>query len=117
MGSAISKRKPWELPKRDYNREPGQGRKATNQWFYRSKPWRNCRSIKLSINPFCECNACKVSGRILNAEVVDHIKPINPNDPYNTMNGKYGEPLSFDNLMSMSARCHNKKSAREAHVL
>ena len=115
MKSYVSHRKPWELPKIEYNKLQGQGRKATNQWFYKSKPWRNVRMVKLSINPFCECNDCKNKGWTLQADVVDHIKPVNPNNPYLTLHGEYGEPLSLDNLMSMTTRCHNKKSAKEAH--
>jgi len=111
----IKKRKPWELPKRDYNKEQGQGRKITPTWFYNSKAWKRIREVKLKLNPFCECEDCKRRNRILQANTVDHIIPINPIDPYDTQNGKYGEPLLLSNLQSMTARCHNKKSGREAH--
>lgn len=109
------KRRPWELKPREYNRLPGQGRKSTNQWFYQSKPWKIIRKIKLQMDPFCQCERCKIMGRTQEANTVDHIIPINPVDPFDTQGGKYGEPLELENLMSMTTRCHNRKSGKEAH--
>jgi len=47
------------------------------------------------------------------ARVLDHIKPINPKDAYNTAGGRYGEPLSPDNVQWLCDTHHAKKSGAE----
>lgn len=112
-----SVRRPWEPAPVNYNSMAGQGRKnnEVSQAFYRSSAWRSIRSYKLKINPLCECERCKLQHRVLPAKVVDHVKQVNPENPYDTQNGKYGDPFNIKNLMSMSVNCHNRKSAIERH--
>lgn len=56
------------------------------------------------------------AGIVKAARVVDHIIPINPDDPYDTQDGKFGEPLDEDNCRSLCDECHNRKSGRDGHV-
>lgn len=71
--------------------------------FYSSHRWKELRAIKLLYCPLCECDACKASGEVVPADVVDHIKP----------RCDYPElELDYDNLRSMSARHHNRHTAK-----
>ena len=87
--------------------------RVTKTKFYHSPAWRKLRQIHLSENPYCV--ECIKKGKNTAANTVDHIKPINRNDPFNTMAGMYGDPLDPENLQSMCEKCHNSKSGREAH--
>lgn len=72
--------------------------------FYNSRPWKRLRAAKLLASPMCECDDCKVSGALVPASVVDHIKP----------RCDYPElELDYDNLRSMSERHHNRRTARD----
>lgn len=97
--------------KRHYGNIPGRYKAA--QKFYSSKAWRSLRDLILIENPFCCCERCEKSENPLPANVVDHNRPINHNDPYDTQNGKYGEPLDRKNLTAMNSSCHNRKTAIE----
>lgn len=103
-----SPQRPW-IKKVNYN-IPGQGRKIVNK-FYQSKAWRRFTREHRIIEPLCR--ECKKDGIITPAYCTDHIKPINPLDSYDTMNGRYGEPLDHDNAQSLCESCHAKKSAKE----
>lgn len=108
------KRRPWEPKPTEYNKLAGQGRKfGGNQKFYRSKTWRSCRAAGLAAEPLCV--ACQKVGKVTAATVRDHIKPINPQNAWDTQNGLYPHPLDRSNHQSMCAPCHNSKSAKERH--
>lgn len=105
---------------RNTERRPWQGQLKPAYWkgvkktaFYSNRPWRRTRLAKLQANNFM-CEQCTKKGVITEATEVHHIKPINQEDPYNTQGGKFGEPLSFINLMTLCFTCHtqiqNKKS-------
>lgn len=107
------KRKPWE-PKPIDKAKAGGGRKyGGNQRFYRSRDWRECRAVGLMKEPFCK--SCKDRGITTQGKVRDHIIPINSKNAYDTENGKYPHPLDMSNHQTLCVRCHNRKSAKEAH--
>lgn len=74
-----------------------------NSEFYQSQRWRRVRLQFLQQHPLCA--ECEGRGIVTPATVVDHIKPINEG----------GDRFNFDNLQGLCAKCHNKKSGREAH--
>ena len=100
-----SKKRAW-MPEH----KPQEGRKIKNP-FYHTTKWRKVRRQYITLHPLCEI--CEKEGRTVPGTVVDHIKPINRVDAYDTQNGKYGEPLDFENLQTLCERCHAKKSAKE----
>ena len=79
------------------------GRRHANTEFYRSTAWRKLRAEQLRRQPLCEC--CLAQGRHTPARVVDHIRPVNLG----------GAPLDLENLQSLCAVCHNRKSGTERH--
>lgn len=98
------KRRPWEPT--SATRQAHARRVKPNYDFYNSRKWRTVRALYLSTHPFCECEDCKRLPVPLPADVVDHITPINQG----------GDPLDENNFQAMNARCHNKKSGKEAHT-
>lgn len=71
--------------------------------FYQAPHWRKLRALILEREPLCrECNK---EGRITEAKMVDHIKPIRLG----------GERIDEDNLQPLCHSCHNTKSAKERH--
>jgi len=58
----------------------------------------------LRIHPICECKDCKKSGRIIAAEVVDHVIP---------HKGSYELFWDPNNHQAMSKRHHDRKTALE----
>lgn len=91
-------RRPWMV-----ERKPQEGRKHSNTKFYQSTAWRKLRVVKLEQQPLCE--ECLSKGIHTTAKVADHIVPIN----------RGGAALNIENLQSLCDRCHNIKSAKEAH--
>jgi 5-methylcytosine-specific restriction enzyme A len=73
--------------------------------FYNSAVWRNCRNAYFAAHPVCVM--CHRAG-----QVVDHIRPVNPVDAYDTQGGAFGEPLHYTNLQTLCHKCHNSKSGR-----
>ncbi len=69
--------------------------------------------MHLRENPLCV--ECLKEGFPAPGNTVDHIKQVNQKDPFDTQNGKYGEPLDPDNLQTLCNSHHNKKSAKERH--
>ena len=100
-----SKKRPW-IPER----KAQEGRKVKNT-FYHTTVWRKVRKLYINTNPLCE--ECARQGITTPGTMVDHIKPINREDPYKTHFGNYGEPLDESNLQTLCERCHAKKSAKE----
>jgi 5-methylcytosine-specific restriction endonuclease McrA len=87
--------------------KPFEGHKYTT--FYSNAPWRRLRDQFIRQHPLCK--HCEANGIITASHDIDHIKPINPDDPYNTDGGKYGEALNPDNLQALCKKCHIKKTA------
>ncbi len=134
-----SRRRPWR-PKREETK-PQVGRKFKNK-FYQKMPWRNFRAAQKVIaiekakkimielmdkkvlplpeafsnpQPLCEkCLKGNVLGKVYRAAtVLDHIKPINPENAFDTKNGKFGEPLAAENVQWLCSRHHAQKSGAE----
>ena len=69
------------------------------KWPYTTGRWRRLRAVKLFHDPICF--ACDLRGRVVAADTVDHVKPINQG----------GEPFpALDGLMSLCASCHSHKT-------
>jgi hypothetical protein len=72
------------------------------QWPYGTPEWERLRARKLVTTILCE--PCQAGGRVVVANVVDHIRPINAGgDAFPTLDG----------LMSMCRDCHNRKTQGE----
>lgn len=78
--------------------------------FYTGKVWRKLRNYYIKLNPLCV--DCAKQGRYVAGQVVDHIKPVNPVNAYDTQGGKYGHPTEVSNLQTLCHKCHNAKSGR-----
>lgn len=96
-----AKARPWMAKEKS---KPFQ-RNNPNTDFYNSRAWRKVSKTYLQGHPFCECEQCKMLPMPLPSEVTDHIIPINQG----------GDPWDVNNFQAMNSRCHNRKSAREAH--
>lgn len=70
--------------------------------FYHTTVWRKKRLEILQRDSY-QCQPCKRNLKLVQANTVDHITPINQG----------GSKLDNSNLESTCARCHAKKSARE----
>ena len=82
-----------------YDREQRDERAAK---FYHSSAWRKLRRIKMKEDPLCEM--CLEEGRTEQADMVDHIVPVQVDWPLR---------LVKDNLQSLCNRCHAEKTAEE----
>lgn len=89
-------RRPWQVV-----RKAQEGRQHANTKFYQSNEWRKLRALKLNEQPLCE--ECLRNEKLVKAQMVDHITPIN----------KGGAPLDIDNLQCLCNRCHAIKSGKE----
>ena len=69
--------------------------------FYVSKQWKNKRLNYLIEHPFCE--QCQKEGRLVKAQMVDHIVPIKQG----------GSLLDDNNLQALCNSCHSRKSVNE----
>ncbi len=133
-----SRKRPWR-PERS-KQGAHEGRKIKNP-FYQTMPWRNFRAEQKEIaiqkakqilkelvaggqpvpeafqkpQPLCEtCLKGNVFGKTYRAaSVLDHIKPINPADAFNTQSGYYGEPLDPANVQWLCTTHHARKSGEE----
>lgn len=65
--------------------------------WYKTKRWQRLRKLVLGQYPMCQCPHCK--GKVLEANVVDHITPHRGRDA-----------LFWDrnNLQAMNKQCHDK---------
>jgi len=95
-------KKPWIA-----SSKPFEGTHYTT--FYSNAAWRRLRRVVLEQTPLCR--HCQAVGIITSASEVDHIQAVNPHNPYNTENGKYGEPLAMSNLQALCKPCHTRKTA------
>jgi 5-methylcytosine-specific restriction protein A len=87
------------LPEKDKSMK----RLNPNKEIYWSYRWKKLTIRFKRNNPICV--HCKTSGRITAMEVVDHILSINHG----------GDPWDERNLQPLCKKCHDKKSAKEAH--
>ena len=78
--------------------------------FYSNAAWRRLRRIYLQENPLCR--HCESKGIITPATDIDHIQPINPDNPYDTKEGRFGSPLDSANLQPLCHQCHIIKTAK-----
>lgn len=74
--------------------------------FYRTKRWQHIREAQLQETPYCE-ECYKKQQRLVEATVVDHIKPIR-------QGGSQTDP---ENLASLCAPCHNRKRQTERYSM
>jgi len=74
--------------------------------FYQSTQWRKTRNAYMDGHPWC--GICLLHGKHKLATSVDHIKPLKLCDE--------DEQLSFDNLQSLCASCHNFKTRQEQEL-
>jgi len=95
-----SNRPPW-LP--EPTTEPHKRRTADMSRFYNSTAWRTDRSAHLRAFPLCAM--CAAKGRLTEATVSDHIRPIRQG----------GDPWDWANRQALCKPCHDSKSGREAH--
>jgi len=73
--------------------------------IYNLRRWRRLRDLKLTEDPYCQCEECRVSGRKVLADQVDHIKPISEG----------GQAWAWDNLQSMYGPHHSRKTWHDQH--
>ena len=88
-----------------------QGGRSFKNPFYQSQEWRKCRNAYIKEHPYCQ--ECERHNRLTLGRDVDHIKPINPRNAYDTKGGYYGDPLNWDNLQTLCVSCHASKSGKE----
>jgi 5-methylcytosine-specific restriction protein A len=71
--------------------------------FYQRALWKRIRAVQLQLEPLCRL--CRKDGKLVAAEVVDHIIPFSNDD----------DPLAYDkaNLQSLCKSCHNTKTIKE----
>lgn len=103
-----SKRRPWKPEP-----APAQSGRKVVHGFYHSPAWRKFRKLYMLSNPLCV--QCKHEGKLIQGSVLDHIKPINRIDPYNTHHGEFGEPLKETNVQTLCTHHHAVKSGKERH--
>ena len=76
-------------------------------WFYNQRKSRNTAKAYRESNPICECKDCKANDVVKPAQVCDHILGIKFLLDNNV------NPYDWNELLSMSKECHNKKSGSE----
>lgn len=95
--------KPREVSERERKAKVDQRRKDDPaRKLYQTREWRALRAAVLAERPFCV--ECEREGRLVQAAVVDHIRP------------HKGDAALFwcrANLAPMCAACHNRKTAKE----
>lgn len=75
------------------------------EWPYNTATWARLRKAHLSLEPLCK--GCLESGRLMRANTVDHVVPINEG----------GAPFpSHEGLTSYCHSCHSAKTARGAEA-
>jgi 5-methylcytosine-specific restriction protein A len=84
-------------------REYSQQRQAKGERvkLYDTAAWKRVRATHLALEPLCR--SCRLAGRLVAANVVDHITPIK----------KGGSELDDSNLQSLCKPCHSAKTLIE----
>ena len=106
----IPKRNPskkWIAP-----RKPFEGMRPNP--FYQSEQWKRIRNNHRQSEPLCR--HCHQQGKVTPMAHVDHILPINPANPWDFDNVRYGNPVDTANLQSLCLSCHSKKTGAERGV-
>ena len=113
-----SRRRPWQPEPQKAH----EGRKIIST-FYVSKEWRKLRAAFITgfsnhlgtDNPHSNslCIECARLQIVSITHTIDHIKPINPADAYDTKNGEFGEPLDWDNLQPLCKHHHAFKTGKD----
>lgn len=86
--------------------KPKRGDHQGRQFYhagYHTTTWKSMRREILQDNPLCV--ECQRTGRIVVANVIDHIKPVR-------LGGEFFEKA---NLQPLCKSCHERKSAMERH--
>lgn len=83
----------------------------TQNPFYWSTIWRRKRASFVREHPLCL--HCLKEGKHTPTQEIDHIKPINPANAYDTQNGRFGQPLDDNNLQPLCTSCHMKKTGKQ----
>ena len=78
--------------------------------FYSNAAWLLFRKVYREKHPLCR--HCEAKGIITPATDIDHIQPINPENPYDTKGGRFGEPLDEANVQALCHQCHIIKTAK-----
>jgi len=86
------------LPKRE---KPKSNFTTIQNPFYNSRAWRKLSLAYRKEHPLCE--RCYRKGKIIPADVVDHIIPIRQGH----------DPFDVNNLQSLCHKCHNSKSGHQ----
>lgn len=102
MPTIHNKRRKYQPERKAQQRRRKDERK---EFDYTAPVWRKFRKAKLTENPLCRYCLEMEPPRYTAATVLDHITPIREG----------GAEWDSDNLQSLCATCHNKKSGREAH--
>lgn len=105
-----SNRRPWEPEKVNYNAMQGQGRLIINP-FYHLAVWKKFRIEHLMMEPLCR--ECRALGVTREGKVIDHIKPINPSNAFETDGGRYGEPLDHANCQTLCIHHNAVKTGKD----
>ena len=79
--------------------------------FYNTMQWQRIRNTFRIHNPLCKM--CSDKGIDKAGELVDHIKPVNQSNVWNTEHGKYGNPTDVRNLQTLCRACHTIKTAED----
>lgn len=117
---APSPRRPWEIK--------GQGKQEGRKFitdFYHSTAWRKFRHAFIAgfsthlgtdePHPNQLCIECAREGKTKETHTVDHIRPINREDPFDTKGGIFGEPLDWENCQPLCEHHNAVKTAKERH--
>lgn len=100
-----------EKPNRiNYYKPQPKGRTLRNKW-YDTAQWHKVRQLYKQAFPLCKM--CFDKGIITTGALVDHIKPLNQVNVWDTHNGLYGHPTDPDNLQTLCVKCHAIKTTKE----
>jgi len=81
--------------------------------FYSNAPWRKFRKMFLQQNPLCQ--SCNEQGKANAATEVHHINAVNPDNPFDNENGKFGQPLDASNCKALCFDCHVIETSKRKH--
>ncbi len=85
--------------KKDSDKIYNKNRPERDKLYY-SRQWKQISMLYRKQHPLCE--ECERNGRIVKADLVDHIVAVNNS----------GSMWSWDNLQSLCMNCHNKKHSK-----